>query len=74
MTQKPSYEELEQRVQELEFNALECKQAKELLRRSEMKYRLLAESATDVICVIDLDQFALSYASPSVESVFGFNE
>ena len=72
MADKPSYEELEQQVQKLEFDALECKQAKELLRRSEIKYRLLAESATDVICVINLDRFALSYASPSVESVFGY--
>ena len=37
-----------------------------------MKYRLLAESATDVICVINLDRFVLSYVSPSVESVFGY--
>jgi len=72
MAKKPTYEELEKRVQKLERDCFEYKQAKELLRQSKMKYRLLAESATDVICVISLDRFVLNYVSPSVESVFGY--
>ena len=72
MDEKPTHEELEKRVQKLERDCFEYKQAKELLRQSEMKYRLLAESATDVICVISLDRFVLNYVSPSVESVFGY--
>jgi len=50
----------------------ERRKAEEVLKRSEMEYRLLAENVTDAICVIDLDQFVFNYVSPSVESVFGY--
>jgi len=72
MAEKLTNEELEKRIQKLERDAFRYKQVEEALRRSEMKYRILAESATDVICVINLDQFVLNYASPSIESVFGY--
>jgi len=72
MDEKPTHEELEKRVRKLERDAFKYKQAEKALRQSEMKYRLLAESATDVICVISLDRFVINYVSPSVESVFGY--
>jgi len=48
------------------------KLAEEALRKSEEKYKLLAENVTDAICVIDLDKLKFEYASPSVKKVFGY--
>jgi len=45
MKEKPTYEELERRVQELEKNESEYKSAKEALRTSENQFRLLYEKA-----------------------------
>jgi diguanylate cyclase (GGDEF)-like protein/PAS domain S-box-containing protein len=42
------------------------------LRDSEQRYRLLAESISDVIVSTD-DSLALSYVSPSVEAMLGYN-
>ncbi|MEZ4638740.1 MAG: PAS domain S-box protein [Caldilineaceae bacterium] len=39
---------------------------------SEEKYRLLAENATEVITVTDVNTGRYSYVSPSVEQMFGF--
>ncbi len=41
MAKKRTYEELEQRVKELENEAFERKKAEEMLRKSEEKYRNL---------------------------------
>lgn len=47
-------------------------QASERLRESERRYRLLAESTTDVIFSTDA-QLELNYVSPSVECVLGYD-
>ncbi len=51
---KPTYEELEKRVEELEGDLIHCLHTKELLSESEELYRLLVESARDVIYTISL--------------------
>ncbi len=47
MSNKPTYEELEQRVKALEKTNLDCKQLEASLRKSEEKYRRLMESQTE---------------------------
>lgn len=45
MPKKPTHEELEQRVKELEKETIGCKQVEEELRRSEEKYKTLTTSS-----------------------------
>ena len=47
-------------------------EASESLRDSEQRYRMLAESISDVICSTD-SQLALNYISPSVNAVLGYD-
>jgi PAS domain S-box-containing protein len=47
------------------------KQAEETLRKSEEKFRFLAEKMADIVWTMDRD-FQTSYVSPSVENVLGF--
>jgi len=53
MSGKPSYEELEQRVKELEREAGDCKQAQDALRESEASCRLLFSAEPDAIIIVD---------------------
>lgn len=41
-------------------------------QKNEQRYRLLAENATDVVWIMDME-LNLKYVSPSIESVFGFS-
>jgi PAS domain S-box-containing protein len=54
MDTKPTYEELEQKVKELENIATERKRAEEALKKSEQKYRDLFESNKDGIVLTDM--------------------
>ena len=49
MDDKPTYEELEQRIKELQKDALERKQGEEALQESEEKFRLAFENAVHAI-------------------------
>ena len=55
MARKPTYDELEQRVKELEKEALEHKRVEEVLRESEEKYSKLVENSLTGI-YIDQDE------------------
>jgi len=66
MAKKLTYEELEQRVKELEREAAERNRAEEALRESEDKYRLISENTSDFISMttFSIDP-TYTYISPS---------
>ncbi len=70
MTTKPTYEELERRVQELEKIESEYKSSKEALRNSEAQYRLLFEHA-NVGIFIAQDGY-LKVANPCLSQILGY--
>ena len=55
MPRKPAYEELKQRIQELEKEVSEFKRTDEALRESEERYRNLFDSVSDFIYTHDLE-------------------
>jgi PAS domain S-box-containing protein len=62
MTDKPTYEELERRIKELEQIRFE----------REEKYKLLAEHSADVIYKLNIETEQYTYISPSIERVLGY--
>jgi PAS domain S-box-containing protein len=71
VTHKPSYEELERRVQELEQEMLIRTRADEALRDSEKRYRCLVETSSDWLWEVDA-KGRYVYASPSVREILGY--
>lgn len=53
------------------WKVVDRKRAEEALRKSEEKYRLIANNMTDVITIMDLN-LKFTYISPSIERVRGF--
>ncbi|MBU3916294.1 PAS domain-containing protein [bacterium] len=54
MLQKPTYEELAQRVAELEIKQKTLEEEKKTFKENQERYRALIESSTDLIYVIDI--------------------
>ncbi len=69
MTEKPTYEELEQQVLKLKSNESELRQTEEALRASEGKYRLFAESMDDVIYLLDNERCVVQANSAFYKSM-----
>lgn len=52
----------------------ERKNTEEMLRRSEEKYRLIADNTMDIIALIEPGRLSFTYLSPSVTRVMGYSE
>ncbi|MCG8472071.1 MAG: response regulator [Desulfobacterales bacterium] len=65
-------DELELRRQELSREILERSRAKESVRQSEERYRLLAENILDVLVVVNAESEEILYISPSCKKVTGY--
>lgn len=68
---KPTYEELEQRLEVLERDVVTLSKLEQSLRQSESLYRLLAHNVNDVIWTMDMN-LRFTYVSPAVKQLRGF--
>lgn len=73
MSARPTYEELEERVKELEKADSERKRIEDALRESIEKYRLLVENQTDLVVKVDTEG-RFQFVSPSYCKLFGKTE
>ena len=73
MAKKPTYEELEKRVQELEGKILERSNVQTGLLESESKYRNLVEQLPSAVYIAALDESSTTlFVSPQIEVILGF--
>jgi diguanylate cyclase (GGDEF)-like protein/PAS domain S-box-containing protein len=72
VTEKPTCEELEQRIRELEQEAAEGRRARAELSESEERYRLLVENANEAILVIQ--DTAAKFVNSRAIAAFGYSE
>jgi len=54
------------------WKILQRKKAEDDLQKSEERYRLLADNATDAIWIIQLSDYTYSYVSPAMETISGY--
>jgi len=73
MAEKPTYKELEQRIKELEKEAAEHKQAKEVLKETEQKYQHLTESLLDTVYEFDR-KGRFTYVNEAGTHMFGYSK
>jgi len=71
MVEKPTYEELEHKVHELEKEAFTRMGVGEALRESEERFRSLVETMSDWIWEVD-QNFVYTYVSPKVRDLLGY--
>ena len=73
MIQEQTYEELEQRIEELKEESFDRKQAEEALEESETRYRRLFETAQDGILILDAETELVEDANPFILDMLGFS-
>ena len=73
MSNKPTYEELEQRVKGLEQETLKLKQAEEVLKEEKETYRLLVETSNDLILIIGFNGY-FTFANNATLKAIGFEK
>ncbi len=72
MNSKPSYEDLEKRIRQLEKEALACRRIESKLKASEKRFRDIAENALEWIWEIDSEGRYI-YSSPIVKQILGYD-
>ncbi len=72
MTDEQTIEQLLKKIKKLENEVAVCRETENLLRKSEEKYRLLADNVTDVIFSMSLDMNHFTYISPSTKVMQGY--
>jgi len=72
MARKPTYEELETRVKELEKGAAKRKRAEQALKESEEKYRSMMEAMNDPVYICSAD-YRVAYMNPAMIKRTGRN-
>lgn len=73
MYRKPSYEDLETRIKELETEVLVRQQAEEAMRQSEANYRLLFSAESDAIVIVDADKRLIVDANDAASRLYGYS-
>ncbi len=71
MAHKPTYEQLEQRIEELERESFERKQEEAMLEASRRRYRALVENSPDMIYILDAEG-RFRFLGGAFESLLGF--
>ena len=74
MADKPTYEELEQRIKDLEKVVSGHKHMKEALVQSEIKYRTLVGQLPVISYIASLDEYSATvYVSPQIEEILNIS-
>jgi PAS domain S-box-containing protein len=71
MARKPTYEELEQRIKELDREVIRRQQAEEALHQEQEKFRFLIEELPFAVSFIDQDD-RYKYINPRFTEIFGY--
>jgi len=73
MDGKPSYEDLEARIRELEKEVFSRRQTEEALRQSEANYRLLFSAESDAIIIVDAFSRQIVDANEAASRLYGYS-
>ncbi|MCK5664731.1 MAG: PAS domain S-box protein, partial [Thiotrichaceae bacterium] len=73
MTAKPTYEELENKIHELELEKLDSIRTENALRESEERYKSLFKNNHSVMLLIDPDNADIVDANPAAISYYGWS-
>ena len=73
MAEKPTYEELERRVQELEKIESKYISSKETLQKSEEKYRLIFNMGMDAMFLVDSNTTQILECNGKASQLFGYS-
>ncbi len=72
MSEKPTYEELEKRIQELERAEFDRKSVEAPAQASDEMYRFLVENSNDILWIFNLSSMTYTFCSKSVEHILGY--
>lgn len=73
MSEKPTYEELEQRNQELEIEAAERRKVEAAVHESEERYRIIFEQSMDSVVIVNMENLALIDFNDKACESLGYN-